>query len=66
MRAWDRDIDIDFSGILLGKLYKEKFEIRYLVIFDCGWFDKICDRIKYLISEKKMALQIVLIIILQK
>ena len=66
MRAWDRDIDIDFSGILLGKLYKEKFEIRYLVIFDCGGFDKICDRIKYLISEKKMALQIVLIIILQE
>ena len=26
--------------------------IRYLVIFDCGWFDKICDRIKYLINEK--------------
>ena len=87
MRAWDRDIDIDFSGILLGeKLYKQKYEnilsydisyktsrgatplhirydqidgfikihdgIRYLVLFDCGWFDKICDRIKYLISEK--------------
>ena len=26
--------------------------IRYLVLFDCGWLDKICDRIKYLISEK--------------
>ena len=26
--------------------------IRYLVLFDCGWFDKISDRIKYLISEK--------------
>ena len=26
--------------------------IRYLVIFDCGWFDEICDRIKYLINEK--------------
>ena len=26
--------------------------IRYLVIFGCGWFDKICDRIKYLINEK--------------
>ena len=21
--------------------------IRYLVLFDYGWFDKICDRIKY-------------------
>ena len=87
MRAWDRDTDIDFSGILLEeKLYKQKYEnilfhdisqetsrgatpfrirydqidgfikihdgIRYLVLFDCGWFDKICDRIKYLVSEK--------------
>ena len=26
--------------------------IRYLVLLHCGWFDKICDRIKYLISEK--------------
>ena len=27
MRAWDRDINIDFSGILLDeKLYKEKYE----------------------------------------
>ena len=91
MKAWDRDIDIDFSVILLEeKLYKEKYEniliydisnktltsakplrirydkmdgfiygfikihdgISYLVLFDCGWFDKICDRIKYLISYK--------------
>ena len=27
-------------------------EIRHLVLFDCGLFDKICDRINYLISEK--------------
>ena len=27
-------------------------EIRCLVLFDCGWFDKICDRIKYFISGK--------------
>ena len=94
IKAWDRDVDIDFNGILLEeKLYKEKYEntlihdfsyqtssgakslrirydeidgfikfhngIRYLVLFDFGWFDKICDRIKYLI----MVLQIVLIII---
>ena len=26
-------------------------KIRYLVLFD-GWCDKICERIKYLISEK--------------
>ena len=25
---------------------------RYLVLFDYEWFDKVCDRIKYLISEK--------------
>ena len=27
-------------------------EITHLVSFDYGWFDKICDRIKYLISKK--------------
>ena len=27
-------------------------KIRYLVLFDYGCFDKICDKIKYLISEK--------------
>ena len=26
--------------------------IKQLVLFDCGWFDKIDDRIKYLIIEK--------------
>ena len=25
---------------------------RCLVLFDYGWFDKICDNIKYLVSEK--------------
>ena len=35
--------------------------IRYLVLFDYGWCNKICNRIKYLITKK----QIVLIIILQ-
>ena len=28
-------------------------EIRYLVLFDYGWLDKVCNRIKYLISEIK-------------
>ena len=33
MRAWDRDIDIDFIGVLLnGKLYKEKNE--NILIYD--------------------------------
>ena len=40
-------------------------EIRRLVLFDCGFFDKLYDNIKYLMS-KKMALQLVLIIILEK
>ena len=26
--------------------------IRYLVILDRNWLDKICDSVKYLISEK--------------
>ena len=39
--------------------------IRYLVLFDYGWCDKICDRIKYLTSEK-VVLQIVLITILEE
>ena len=25
---------------------------KYLVLFDCGWCDEICNNIKYLISEK--------------
>ena len=86
MRAWDIDIDTDFSGILLDeKLFDEKNEniliydisyktstgakplrisydkidgfikihnkIRYLVLF-YDYCDKICDRIKYLVSKK--------------
>ena len=35
--------------------------IRWLILFDYEWFDKICNRIKYVIS-KKMVLQIILII----
>ena len=26
--------------------------VRCLVLFDCWWFDKICNRIKYLIIHK--------------
>ena len=42
-----------------------KLKIKYLVLFDSGQFDKIGDKIKHLIC-KKVALQIVLIIILQE
>ena len=27
-------------------------QIRYLLLFSNSWYDKICDRIKYLISRK--------------
>ena len=40
-------------------------KIKHLVLFDYGLFDKICDKIEYLIS-KKVVLQIVLIIILER
>ena len=39
--------------------------IRYLVLFDYGWCDEICNNIKYLTSEK-VVLQIALIITLQE
>ena len=38
---------------------------KLLILFDYGLFNKICDKIKYLIS-KKVVLQIVLIIILER
>ena len=31
---------------------KNHNKIRHLVFFDCDWFDKVCDRMKHLISEK--------------
>ena len=40
--------------------------IRYLVLIDCGWFDKTCDRMKYLISEKYQISEIVLYLISEK
>ena len=40
-------------------------KIKDLVLFDYGLFDKICDKIKYLIS-KKVVLQIVLIKIFER
>ena len=39
--------------------------IRYLVLINYGWFDKNCDRIKYIVSKKCRITQIVLIIILE-
>ena len=40
-------------------------EIRYFVLFGHGWYDAICDRIKYLISEK-VRIQMVSIKIFQE
>ena len=48
----------------IDRYIKINGEIRYLLLFDHRWFDKICDTIKYLIS-KRVVLQIVLIIILE-
>ena len=39
--------------------------IKHLILFNYGLFNKICDKIKYLIS-KKVVLQTVLIIILER
>ena len=39
--------------------------IKHLILFDYGLFNKICDKIKYLISTKSV-LQIVFIIILER
>ena len=47
----------------IDKFIKIHYKIRYLVLFDYSYCDKICDKIKYLISEKGSFLQIVLIII---
>ena len=35
-----------------GFVRVSRSEFRHLVLFDNGLFDKICDKIKYLISEK--------------
>ena len=40
-------------------------KIRYLVLYDYEWFDKICDKIKYL-SGIKVVLTIELVIIFAK
>ena len=40
-------------------------KIKHLVLFDYGLLDKICDKVKYLIS-KKVVLQVVLIIIFER
>ena len=45
---------------------KTHVRIRYLVLFDYEWFDKIFNRIKYLISEKIDITDRVFIIILQE
>ena len=40
-------------------------KIKHWILFDYGLFNKICDKTKYLVS-KKVVLQIVLIIILER
>ena len=40
-------------------------DLDILVLFDYGWYDEICERVKYLISEK-MVLQLVLIKMLEE
>ena len=64
-----RDFGINFENILLDvKLHKEfriLDKIRYLILFDYSYYDKICDKTKYLTSEK-VVLQIVSIIILEE
>ena len=40
-------------------------KIKHLILFDYGLFNKICDKIEYLVS-KKVALQITLITILER
>ena len=40
-------------------------KMKHLILFDYGLFNKICDKIKYLIN-KKVVLQIVLIIVLER
>ena len=48
----------------MDRFIKIHNKIKYLVLFD-DWCDKICNRIK-VIGFKKVVLQVVLIIILQK
>ena len=36
----------------IDELIKIHNGVRYLLLFDCGWFDRTCDRSKYLICEK--------------
>ena len=49
----------------IDRIIKIHDKIRYLVLFDYSYCDKICDKIKYLIV-KKVVLHIVLIIIVQE
>ena len=48
-----------------GFVISRDVKIKPLILFDYRLFNKICDKIKYIIS-KKVVLQIVLIIILEK
>ena len=49
-RVKTRPLRISFNKI--DEFIKTQNGFRYLVLFDYGWFDKIFDAIKYLISDK--------------
>ena len=54
--------DISYKTSMGAKSLRIRYDkthglTKYLVLFDHGWFDKICDKIKYLIG-KKVLLQV--------
>ena len=48
-----------------GLIISPDGKIKHLALSDDGLLDKICDKIKYLVSKKRV-LQIVLIIVLER
>ena len=59
----EKPLSIRFNKI--NGFIKVRAKVRCLVLLDYGQFDKTCHRIKYVISEKNMVLQIALIKILK-
>ena len=49
-----------------GFIFSVVDKIKHLILFDYGLLNKICDKIKFLISKQKLVLQIALIIILER
>ena len=46
-----KPLRIRFDGV--NGFLKIHDKIWYLLLFDCSYCDKVCDRIKYLINEKR-------------